>query len=109
MKAPDTPPAITSLLEWRGTWLAARIAIATVYLVSAAGHRIGRWEWLATEMLGVLTALGAILAHPFWTMEGSARFDAIAKFTEHAAMVGGLVLVALVAERDARGESADVR
>lgn len=136
MNADETPPAVEDLLEWRGTWLAARIAVVIVYLVSAIGHLAGfdaavaeqaqfgmpdpvlmailtilveisgslliltgRWVWLGAGMLGVFTALGAVLAHPFWTMHGAARFDAMATFLEHAGLVGGLILVALVAER----------
>lgn len=74
MKAPDTPPAVASLLYSHGNWFAAPIAIVTVCL--------------GARMMRVVTGLGAVL--------------------EYGAMVGNLALVALVAERAARGESADV-
>ena len=146
MEASETPPVVETLLEWRGTWLVARLAIVTVYLVSAVAHLAGfkaavaeqaqfgmpapalmatltifveivgsllvlsgRWVWLGAGMLGVFTALGAVLAHPFWTMKGDARFEAMATFLEHAGLVGGLVLVALVAERASRREPSNVR
>lgn len=146
MTGSETPVAVESLLEWRGTWLVARVAIVTVYLVSAAAHLAGfnaavaeqaqfgmpapalmavlticvevvgsllilsgRWVWLGAGMLGVFTALGAVLAHPFWTMQGDARFEAMATVLEHAGLVGGLVLVALVAERASHRERGHVR
>lgn len=141
MNATNTPPAVESILEWRGTWLAARLAIVTVYLVSAAGHLAGfhaavaeqaaygmpapammagltiavelvgsllvlsgRWIWLGAGILGAFTALGAVVAHPFWTLQGAARLEGMATFLEHAGLVGGLILVALVAERATRRE-----
>ncbi|WP_423605658.1 DoxX family protein [Sphingomonas sp. MS122] len=146
MNATDTPHAVESVLEWRGTWLAARLAIVAIYLVSALGHVAGfqaavteqahfgmpapafmagltvtlelvgsllilsgRWVWLGTGMLGSFTALGAIIAHPFWTLQGSARFEVMATFLEHLGLIGGLVLIALVAERAARREESNVR
>lgn len=141
MNPTDTPHAVETLLEWRGTWLAARLAIVLVYLISAVGHLMGfqaavaeqaaygmpapemmagltvvveivgsllilsgRRVWLGAGMLGAFTTLGAVIAHPFWTMQGPARFEAIATFLEHTGLIGGLVLVALVAERAARQE-----
>lgn len=146
MNAHATPPATRSLLEWSGTWLTARVAIVTLYLVSAAAHvtgfrgaiaeqvgygmpapalmaaltvvveivgslliLAGRWVWLGAGMLGVFTALGAVLAHPFWTMQGGPRFEALATFLEHTGLVGGLILVALVAERAHNESLAHVR
>lgn len=131
-----TPPLIDTILDWRGTWLAARLAIVLVFLVSAFGHLsdfgaavaeqvnyglpapkfmaaltvaveiagsllilTGRLVWLGAGMLGVFTALGAVFAHPFWAIQGPARLDALASFLEHVGLVGGLILVALVARR----------
>lgn len=141
MNATDTPHAVETLLEWRGSWFAARLAIVLVYLVSAAGHLAGfqaavaeqaaygmpapammagltiavelvgsllvisgHWIWLGAGMLGAFTTLGAVVAHPFWTLQGAARFEAMATFLEHAGLVGGLILIALVAERATRRE-----
>lgn len=132
----ETPPLVDKILDWRGTWLAARFAIVLVYLVSGFGHLAdfgaavaeqvnyglpapefmaaltvgveivgslliltGRLVWLGAGMLGVFTALGAVFAHPFWASLGPARFDALASFLEHVGLVGGLILVALVARR----------
>ncbi|WP_421386582.1 DoxX family protein [Agrobacterium tumefaciens] len=131
-----TPPMIDEILDWQGTWLAARLALVLVYLVSGFGHLsdfraavaeqgsygmpapefmaaltvaveiagsllilTGRLVWLGAGMLGVFTTLGAVFAHPFWALQGPARFDALASFLEHVGLVGGLILVALVARR----------
>lgn len=131
-----TPPMIDEILDWQGTWLAARLALVLVYLVSGFGHLsdfraavaeqgsygmptpefmaaltvaveiagsllilTGRLVWLGAGMLGVFTTLGAVFAHPFWAIQGPARFDALASFLEHVGLVGGLILVALVARR----------
>ncbi|MCV3768254.1 DoxX family protein [Rhizobium sp. TRM95796] len=130
------PPLIAKILDWRGTWLTARLAIVLVFLVSAFGHLFdfgaavaeqvsyglpapefmaaltvavevagslliltGQLVWFGAGMLGVFTALGAVFAHPFWAIQGAARFDALASFLEHVGLVGGLMLVALVARR----------
>ena len=70
-----------------------------VELVGSLMILAGRWVWLGAGALGVFTSLGAVLAHPFWAMQGDARFDAMATFLEHLGLVGGLILVAIVAER----------
>lgn len=69
----------------------------------------GRWVWFGAGMLAAFTALGAVIAHPFWTMPGPARFEAMATFLEHLGLIGGLILIALVAERAGRGKNFDVR
>lgn len=146
MNETDTPHAVKSVLEWRGTWLAVRAAIVAIYLVSAIGHLAafpaavaeqaqfgmpapaftavltitlelvgsllilsGRWVWLGAGMLGAFTALGAVIAHPFWMLQGSARSEAMATFFEHTGLIGGLMLIALVAERAASPEEPNVR
>lgn len=135
MRTNDTPQPVQTILRWRGTWFAARLALVTVYLVSGIGHLVGfraavaeqaqfgmpapalmagltvsceligsllvlsgSRVWLGAGILGAFTGLGAIIAHPFWTLDGAARFDAMATFLEHAGLVGGLVLAALAAQ-----------
>jgi uncharacterized membrane protein YphA (DoxX/SURF4 family) len=54
-------------------------------------------------MLGVFTLLAAITANAFWAMPaGQERFMATNAFFEHVGLVGGFVLVALVAQRERR-------
>jgi uncharacterized membrane protein YphA (DoxX/SURF4 family) len=62
----------------------------------------GRWVWLGAGMLGVFTALAALTANAFWTMQGEARFAATNAFFEHVGLIGGFVLAALVAEHARR-------
>ena len=63
----------------------------------------GRFLWLGAGMLGVFTLLAAFTANAFWTMPaGQDRFMATNAFFEHVGLIGGFVLVALVAERERR-------
>lgn len=63
----------------------------------------GRFVWLGAGMLGVFTLLAAITANAFWAMPvGPDRFMATNAFFEHLGLIGGFVLVALVAEHDGR-------
>ncbi|HZU63974.1 MAG TPA: DoxX family protein [Novosphingobium sp.] len=60
----------------------------------------GRLVWLGAGMLGVFTALAALVANRFWAMPpGAERFAATNAFFEHGGLVGGFVLVALLAGR----------
>lgn len=60
----------------------------------------GRFVWLGAGMLGVFTGLAAIIANAFWTMDGHERFMATNAFFEHLGLIGGLVLAAMLAERE---------
>jgi uncharacterized membrane protein YphA (DoxX/SURF4 family) len=82
-------------------WAALTIAVE---LIGPALILSGRLVWLGAGMLGVFTFLAAITANAFWTMApGSAeRFGATNAFFEHLGLIGGFVLVALVAERERR-------
>ncbi|MDX3909624.1 MAG: DoxX family protein [Sphingobium sp.] len=63
----------------------------------------GRLIWLGAGMLGVFTLLAAFTANAFWAMPaGQERFMATNAFFEHVGLIGGFVLVALVAEREQR-------
>jgi len=87
-----TPPAF---------WAALTIAVE---LIGPALILAGRWVWLGAGMLGVFTAFAAITANAFWTMQGQDRFMATNAFFEHVGLIGGFVLVALIAEhRKPRG------
>jgi uncharacterized membrane protein YphA (DoxX/SURF4 family) len=62
----------------------------------------GRFVWLGAGMLGVFTGLADLVAYPFWTMTGAARFSATGGFFEHIAIIAGFILVALIAEHEQR-------
>lgn len=65
-----------------------------------------RWVWLGAGMLGVFTGLAALVANAFWTMQGPDRFATMNAFFEHIGLIGGFVLVAVLAHRKVR-KSAD--
>ena len=81
-------------------WAALTIAVEIVGPLLILS---GRFVWLGAGMLGVFTLFAAITANAFWAMPaGRARFMATNAFFEHLGLIGGFVLAALVAERDAR-------
>jgi uncharacterized membrane protein YphA (DoxX/SURF4 family) len=137
------PRWVDAVLDWRWTWLIARIALTGAYLfgslvglsdfpsaVAAQAHYglhpgwlyaaltiaveligpiliiSGRWVWLGAGMLGVITGVAAIIADPFWTMTGAARFETTITFLEHFGLIAGFVMAALIAEHAnrARGD-----
>lgn len=81
-------------------WAALTIAIE---LVGPVLILASRFVWLGAGMLGVFTLLAAFTANAFWTMPaGQDRIMATNAFFEHIGLIGGFVLVALVAERERR-------
>lgn len=134
------PRFVDAILDWPGTWFAARLLLVGAYLLGAAVkasdwpaavaeqayfgmHPPALWAaltiaveilgplliladrlvWLGAGVLGVFTLLAAITANAFWTMPaGQGRFMATNAFFEHLGLIGGFVLVALVAKRDRR-------
>jgi uncharacterized membrane protein YphA (DoxX/SURF4 family) len=136
------PDWVDALLEWRWTWLAARIGLTGAYilggltklfdypaavaeqehfglhpgwlwasaaiLVELVGPVLiisGRYVWLGAGALGVLTTIATVSANAFWTMQGHDRFVALNAFFEHIGLVAAFVMVALIAEHAARGDS----
>lgn len=87
-----TPPAL---------WAALTIAVE---LVGPLLILSGRLVWLGTGMLGVFTFFAALVANAFWAMpDGPERFGAMNAFFEHMGLVGGFVLVAVLARREEKG------
>lgn len=89
-----SPPAL-----WAAFTIAVEIAGPLLVLS-------GQWVWLGAGMLGGFTLLAASIANAFWTMHGPERFAATNAFFEHLGLVGGFVLVAVLADRS-RAEGAD--
>lgn len=77
---------------WAALTVAVELGGSTLVLAD-------RWTWLGAGMLGVFTALAAIIADHFWTMEGAARFAATNAFFEHFGLVGGFALIALASSQ----------
>lgn len=53
--------------------------------------------WVGAGALGVLTAVATLLAFPFWSLQGEARFVAMNTFFEHLGLIAGFVLAAMLA------------
>jgi uncharacterized membrane protein YphA (DoxX/SURF4 family) len=74
-------------------WAALTIAVE---LLGPLFILTGRLVWLGAGMLGVFTALAALIANAFWAMPaGPERFGATNAFFEHIGLAGGFVLVTL--------------
>ena len=107
VKALDFPGAVAEQAHF-GLHPPAAWAVLTI-LVEILGVALvmtRRWVWLGAGMLGVFTGLAAFTANGFWAMpQGHERFMATNAFFEHLGLIGGFVLVALIAhrERPARG------
>lgn len=81
------PPAL-----WAALTIAVEIAGSALILSN-------RLVWLGAGMLGIFTFFAALTANAFWSMpHGQERFMATNAFFEHLGLIGGFVLVALVAE-----------
>lgn len=104
VKATDWPSAIAEQAHFGMSppafWAALTIGVE---LVGPILILTGCFVWLGAGMLGVFTLLAAFTANAFWAMPaGQERFMATNAFFEHVGLIGGFVLVALVAERERR-------
>lgn len=88
-------------------WLWASLTIF-VELVGPGLIISGRFVWLGAGMLGVFTALAAVLANNFWALEGAARFAATNAFFEHIGLIAGFVMAALIAEHERRERGTEI-
>lgn len=77
-------------------------AVATIFVeLAGSAMVIASWRtWLGAGALGVFTVLAAVIASPFWAMQGHERFMAMNTFIEHLGLVAGLALAAILARRD---------
>lgn len=85
-------------LEPAGVIVAATVA---VQLLGSLMLIFGRLGWLAAGALGVFTGLATLIAHPFWTLtDPIERFHALNTFLEHIGLIGGLMLAAILVEKE---------
>jgi transmembrane protein len=83
-------------------WLVAASTIL-VQLGGSALVILGRAAWLGAGALAVFTAIATLIAHSFWTVgDPMERFHEMNTFLEHIALIGGLILAAILAEGPAR-------
>ncbi|RAI43111.1 DoxX family protein [Rhodoplanes roseus] len=76
----------------------AGVVIAT-QLVGSALLLTRRWCWIGAGLLAGFTVAATLLAHSFWAFGGPERGYQAATFFEHVAIVGGLLMAALHANR----------
>lgn len=105
---------LTKLTDWPGAvaeqahfglappalWAALTISVELVGPLLILTNRL---VWLGAGMLGVFTFVAAMVANAFWAMPPSPeRFGATNAFFEHMGLVGGFILVAILAHRARR-------
>ncbi|MDQ0345635.1 DoxX family protein [Ancylobacter vacuolatus] len=79
-------------------WLFA-VATILAQLVGGLLILLNRVTWLGAGVLGIFTVLTIPIAHHFWTMEGPMAQIEFYFAVEHLAVLGGMLLVAILAER----------
>ena len=101
-KLSDFPAAVAEQ-EHFGLHPGSLWAVLTIVVELGASALViaQRLVWLGAGALGMLTAVAMLVANNFWTMAGQERFVATNSFFEHLGLIAGLVLVALIAARDA--------
>ncbi len=58
----------------------------------------GRFVWLGAGAIGVLTLIAASVTQKFWALQGAAQVAAFNGFLERLGLIGGLILVAALAQ-----------
>lgn len=104
-KLVDFPAAIAEQAHF-GLRPPALLAALTI-IVQLGGSALvlltrGRLQALGAAMLAVFTAVATPIGHAFWTMEGMDRFHNLNSFLEHAGLIGGFMIVAVLALRESR-------
>lgn len=82
--------------------LFAALVIATQLGGSALLIAGGRYAWIGAAALAGFTAVATLFAHAFWLKPQAERFLHQNIFFEHVSIVGGLVLLAVLAVRTAK-------
>lgn len=81
---------------------APELVLAATLAVQAGGSVLIVWNrhaWLGAGALAVFTGFATLIGHPFWRLEGAARFEQMNSFLEHIALIAGFGLVAALAWR----------
>jgi transmembrane protein len=72
------------------------LAVIATQLAGSVLFLTWRFCWLGAGVLAVFTALATLLAHPFWTLQGTDRVLQMATFFEHAAIIGGFAAATIL-------------
>lgn len=75
------------------------VLVIITQLTGGALILLNRAVWLGAGALGIFTALTIPIAHHFWTMEGQMAQIEFYFFVEHLAVIGGMLLVAILGEK----------
>ncbi|MCB4768315.1 DoxX family protein [Ancylobacter sp. Lp-2] len=99
-KLVDFPGAVAEMAHF-GLSPPAFYAVATIItqLVGSALILLNRAAWLGAGACAIFTALTIPIAHHFWTMQGEIAQLEFFFAVEHMAVIGGMILVAILGER----------
>lgn len=98
----DFPAAMAEMAQF-GLNPPALFAVATIItqLAGSALILLNRASWLGAGALAIFTLLTIPLVHHFWNMQGDmAQFEFYVAI-EHLSVVGGMMLVAILAHKTA--------
>ncbi|AXQ27520.1 DoxX family protein [Solimonas sp. K1W22B-7] len=90
------PPALFAVLT-----IAVQLGGSALVLFTG-----GRLRALGAFALAGFTVLATLIGHAFWTMDGMERFHNLNAFLEHAGLVGGFIMIAVLALREGHGAAA---
>jgi transmembrane protein len=99
----DFPGAIEEQAHF-GLQPAALFAAATI-AVQLGGSALvlfarGRAQAFGAAALAGFTLVATLIGHAFWTMTGIERFQNLNAFLEHAGLIGGFLMIAVLALRE---------
>ncbi len=105
--APFAVSGVIKLTDWHGAVVEAATLVPSAPALVAAATIVVQltgsalifsrgWSWLGAGMLAVFTGIATLLGHAFWAITGAERAVQMAAFFEHAAIIGGFMLLALV-------------
>lgn len=105
-KLGDFDGAIAEVRGLTGLEPAALLAVLVI-VTQLAGSALliagGRFAWIGAAALAGFTIIATLYAHAFWLKPEAERFLHRNIFFEHVSIVGGLVLLAVLAARSDRG------
>lgn len=86
-----------AIAEQRHFDLPAPALMAALVIVTQLGGSLllfTRWDWLGAVALAGFTAVATVIAHAYWSFPIEAQFEQRNIFFEHAAIIGGFLMVA---------------